>query len=139
MQNGSKTLGRGVVNNYNWQNKGLFKRLNAKVKAPVLRNQWWRSSTKQRSLAGSPLKGKRALLRVARFGNSEFNPLHNISHRSLRRTRSHHSPRSWLNPLGKGFNSKRSKSRLSSLAGKMSRFNSMSPSFSFSPRSKSRM
>ena len=138
IQNASKKLGRGTVKTQNWQNKGLFKQLNADVKAPVLRNSWWKSSSKKRSLSGSPLKGKRALLRVARFGNSAFNPMKNYSHRSLRRPRSHYSPRSWLNPLGMGINSKRTKSRLSSLAGKMSRFNSMSPSFSFSPQ-KTRM
>ena len=34
----SKTHRRGTVDSYNWQNKGLFKKLNANVAAPVLRN-----------------------------------------------------------------------------------------------------
>ena len=37
-QTAPKTQGRGTVDSYNWKNKGLFKKLNENLAAPVLRN-----------------------------------------------------------------------------------------------------
>ena len=141
MQKGAQTLGKGVndkVDRFNWQKKGLFKKVSAKAKAPVLRNEWWNSATKSKSLGDSTLKGKKALYRVMKFGNADFNPATRLSHRRLRRPLGHHSSRSLLSPLSMGMDSLKHKSKMSALSSKMSRFGSMAPRMSFSPRGKMR-